>query len=136
MAFGEATSFVPPAASLTASFLSIIFDSTRGFVQGYTAAATIAAGDYRRKYAGRRVKGFVDATGNNVTLRMDYLNSAGAWVTGAASSTVTAGTTLPFSWLPSSGDYRIVTLNLGAGSEPTALTFSGCMLVDNPDSGT
>ena len=133
---GKATPFNPPAASLTADYLSLIFDTTRSFIETATNGTTISVGSYRHRHPQKRIIGFIDATTNNVTARLDYLNASGTWSTSAKSATVTAGTTLPINWLANSADWRLVTLNQSAGSEPTVLRFSGFMLVDNPDSGT
>jgi hypothetical protein len=64
---------------------------------------------------------------------MDYLTDVGAWVTGAKSQVVTAGTDQPIDWLAASADWRLVCVNGGTG--PSALTFNGFHLIDDPTSG-
>ena len=126
----QATKFTPPTLSLSNDALNILFDSTRGFAS--TPSSTVV-GNFRGRFPRKRLAGWIVCATQNVTLRLDYLTEAGAWVTGAKSQTVTAGTDQPFDWLPVSADYRLVILNGATG--PSALTANGLHLIDNPDPG-
>lgn len=125
------TRFTPPAGSTSNSAVSTIFDSTYGFI---TTPSTTVVGSYRGRYPRFRIVGWIRCATQDVTARLDYLSEAGAWVTGATTQTVTAGTDQPISWLANSSDWRLVTVNGGTG--PSALTFHGFHITDNPDSGT
>ena len=125
------TRFTPPAASVADNAVSTIFDSTYGL--GPVPSTTVV-GNFRGRYPRYRIVGWIRCATQDVTARLDYLSEAGAWVTAANSATVTAGTDKPISWLANSSDWRLVTLNGATG--PSALTFHGFHVTDNPDSGT
>lgn len=96
------------------------------------AASAAAPGKSRGALGGYRVTGSVACTGQNVTLTFQILtnpsgttnaafeadtNVSGTGGTGAV--TVVAGTTQPFSWLPTTPDWRII-ITAGA-TGPTTL---------------
>ena len=125
-----ATKFTPPTPSVSNNALSPVFDSTRGFI---SAPSSTVVGDFRSRFTRHRIAGVCKSTDQNVTLRMDYLDSSGAWVTGAYSQTVTAGTPQPIDWLPVSADWRVIVLNGATG--PTTLELYGWNITPNPESG-
>jgi hypothetical protein len=127
---GRATKFTPATASLSNNAVSPIFDTTYSFIA--TPSATVV-GAYRGRHARKRIVGWVVCATQNVTVRLDYLTEAGAWVTGAKSQTVTAGTDQPIDWLANSADWRLVILNGATG--PSALTLNGFHLTNNPNPG-
>jgi hypothetical protein len=124
--------FTPPTPVLTDSATNLIFDST--YAMSGRAPSTTVVGPNRGRFARYRIGGYISCSTQNVTLRLDYLTSAGAWDSSpAVSATVTAGTPLPFDYLPIAADWRLVEVNGGTG--PSALTFNGIFLSDNPNPG-
>lgn len=112
-----------PTVTLANNGVTYIFDSTAGLTR--TPAST--AGPVRGKFAGYRISGNVGSTDQNVTLRLDYLQTDGTWQTGVSSTTITAGTPQDFDFLPRAPEWRAVLVNGAAG--PTTL-FVDAYLVE------
>lgn len=121
----SATYFNPPAVVLTNNGVSPLFDSTYSFC---TAPSPTVVGPFRGRRINVRISGVVTSTTQNVTIRLDYLDASGSWVTGATTSAVTAGTPTPFDYLPIAADWRVVILNGATG--PSALTAYGLKLIN------
>jgi hypothetical protein len=121
----------PPAVSLSNNATNLVFDTT---YSANTASWTTTASTLRNMFLRHRIAGFVDATTQNVTVRLDYLKADSTWITSVTTQTVTAGTTQPIDWLPGSADWRVVIVNGATG--PSALVLSGWHLSNNPVSGT
>lgn len=121
---------ITPTVTLANNGITYIFDSTAGLTQ--TPAAT--AGTYRGRYAGNRIVGNLKPTTQDVTLRMDYLNTAGTWDTGISSTAVTAGNTQDFDLLPRSPDYRVVIVNGATG--PSALYAEAAIVSGDRSAGS
>ena len=118
-----------PTVTLANNGITYIFDSTAGLTQ----TPTSTAGTKRGKYAGYRINGNLDATTQDVTLRLDYLKSDGTWQTGVSSTTITAGTPADFDFLPRSPDYRALILNGAAG--PSALFIQAYLVEGDRSAG-
>lgn len=98
----------------------LLIDSTRRLIQSTISAASAQApGTYRSAWKGARITGSITPTGQTITVTFELLiapsgTTSAAFATDtnvsntvAGVATVVSGATFTFSWLPTTGDFRI-----------------------------
>lgn len=107
-----------PSVSLANAATSYLGDTTVN--GGETIGAT--AGTLRGAYAGHRIQAFINNTGQDVTVYLDYLNPTDSSWSNVYSRVCTASALTELDWLPAAADWRLRCVNGGAG--PTTNSVS------------